>query len=241
MSRRTGAHALVRTCGSRVPTAAIADGRGASARPPTGAFTALTGNPWHRVDVDALRYVPLNLLLAIVVTAVVVALGASLPGLRARDRRRAARAASRALFAGSVIAILTVTLASSTLSSGTNLVPLRGIAGQLANLNGQVGTLNILGNAVMFLPAGLLAPMALGWGIGRVTAAACALSVAIEIVQLALGRSADVDDVILNTVGAALGAAVAVAIAIFYRRAADRRPAPSEDRQGSDCTPPALR
>ena len=120
-------------------------------------------------------------------------------------------------------------------------MPLRGIAGQLANLNGQVGTLNILGNAVMFLPAGLLAPMALGCGIGRVTAAACALSVAIEIVQLALGRSADVDDVILNTVGAALGAAVAVAIEIFYRRAADRRPAPSEDRQGSDCTPPALR
>ena len=137
------------------------------------------------MDVDALRYVPLNLLLAIVVTAVVVALGASVPGLRARDRRRAARAASRALLAGSVIAILAVTLASSTLSSGTNLVPLRGIAGQVANLNGQVGALNILGNAVMFLPAGLLAPMAFGWGIRRVTAAACALSVAIEIVQLA--------------------------------------------------------
>src|SRR5674476_896294 len=89
--------------------------------------------------------------------------------------------------------------------------------------------------------AAVTRPMAFGWAIGRVTAAACALSVAIEVVQLALGRSADVDDVILNTVGAALGAAIAVAIAIFYRRAADRRPAPSEDRQGSDCTPPALR
>jgi len=68
------------------------------------------------------------------------------------------------------------------------------------------GAINIAGNAAMFAPAGLLAAFALGWGVRRVSAVALVLSVTIELLQLASGRSADVDDLILNTAGAAVGA-----------------------------------
>ena len=83
--------------------------------------------------------------------------------------------------------------------------------------------MNILGNAFMFVPAGLLAPLALGWGVRRTTLAGLALSVAIEITQLMLGRSADIDDVILNSAGAAAGAAVAVAAAVLVRQRSHER------------------
>jgi len=73
---------------------------------------------------------------------------------------------------------------------------------------------SVAGNVVAFVPLGLLAPTAMPgmrtWR--RVLALGCGVSLAIEVTQLAIGlaagypyRMADVDDVILNTAGAALG------------------------------------
>ena len=167
---------------------------------------------------DFLRYVPVPLLAAIVAASFVVAIIAAAVALRAHDRAAATKKAAGALLVGALVAILTVTLALGGSRTGVNLVPFRGIAEQLGNVNPAVGAMNILGNAFMFVPAGLLAPLALGWGVRRTTLAGLALSVAIEVTQLGLGRSADVDDVILNSAGAAAGAALAVAATIRGRR-----------------------
>lgn len=46
----------------------------------------------------------------------------------------------------------------------------------------------------------------------RVVAAGCALSVGLQSTQYWIGRAADIDGVLLNTLGAALGAIVAVRV-----------------------------
>jgi glycopeptide antibiotics resistance protein len=72
----------------------------------------------------------------------------------------------------------------------------------------------MLGNVAAFVPFGILLPLAIrrARSLARVVTAAVLLSAAIEISQLAISavlgyayRSSDVDDVILNTIGAALG------------------------------------
>ena len=165
---------------------------------------------------DFLNYVPVPLLAAVVAASFVVAVIAAAVALRAHDprahdRAAATKAAAGALLVGALVAIVTVTLALGGSRTGVNLVPFRGIAEQLGNVNSAVGAMNIVGNVLMFAPAGFLAALALGWGVRRTTLAGLALSVAIEVTQLTLGRSADVDDVILNTAGAAAGAALAMA------------------------------
>ena len=154
-----------------------------------------------------LRYLPLTQLTIVLVAAILAALLAAAPAMVAHDRVRAVGSAARVLLLGSVAAIFALTLLPTNQKGfGVNLVPLRGIAGQLRNINGPLGAINIAGNAAMFAPAGLLAAFALGWGVRRVSALALALSVTIELLQLASGRNADVDDVLLNTAGAAAGA-----------------------------------
>ncbi len=159
-----------------------------------------------------MRYIPIELLATLVAVTLVVAVAAATPGLRARDRGRAVRGASRVLLAGALVAVLAVTLARGGQRVHLNLVPLRGIAAQFSNLNARIGALNLVGNMLMFAPLGFLAPFALGWGARRTLATAIALSLAIEVTQLAIGRGADVDDVILNCLGAAAGTALAAGV-----------------------------
>ncbi len=72
----------------------------------------------------------------------------------------------------------------------------------------------MLGNVAAFLPLGMLLPLALRtrWQLGLVAIVALGLSAAIELGQLTVSvglglayRSTDVDDVILNVLGALLG------------------------------------
>jgi hypothetical protein len=167
-------------------------------------------------------YAPVGLIVSLVVIASVVAAAFAVPGMRANDTGRAVRGASRALLAGSLLAILILTLSGSGGAGGVNLVPFRGIIGQLGNVNSRLGGLNLAGNVLMYVPMGLLAPSALRWGVGRVTAAAFTLSATIECTQRALGRSSDVDDVILNTLGALVGAVIAYSLIVLTRRRAQR-------------------
>ncbi len=64
----------------------------------------------------------------------------------------------------------------------------------------------LLGNLAMFMPLGLF-PQLLWrrWRWWKSLLAGLCASAAVETVQLFIGRSADVDDVILNTAGAGLG------------------------------------
>lgn len=70
--------------------------------------------------------------------------------------------------------------------------------------------INFLGNVVMFMPFGFFLPLL--WRTPGKTAIAVGFgaSLFVEITQLLLPRSTDIDDLILNTAGAALGY-------LFYR------------------------
>jgi glycopeptide antibiotics resistance protein len=94
-----------------------------------------------------------------------------------------------------------------------NLIPFHTLRIYLANLGSWFWMRNALGNLALLLPIGLLGPIALPalsrWW--RVFLVALAISTAIEVTQLWIpDRSADLDDVIVNVVGALLGYLVLV-------------------------------
>lgn len=87
-----------------------------------------------------------------------------------------------------------------------NLVPFANISRQFL-VGGGSAVINILGNILMFLPLGLFLPLL--WkrfdSFKAVVLCAAIFSLAIEITQSFSFRSADIDDVILNTSGAIAG------------------------------------
>jgi len=92
-----------------------------------------------------------------------------------------------------------------------NFIPLRTISIYLANLDSPFWVRQMVGNLLLLLPVGLLGPVVLPWMDRwlRVLVASLALSCAIELAQLWIpDRSAEVDDVLLNVVGAMLGYAL---------------------------------
>jgi len=104
-----------------------------------------------------------------------------------------------------------------------NLIPFREITRSLTNHEAGYGVLNFWGNIVAFVPVGVLALLAirrgrrLAWLIAL--ASGTVLSAALEVAQYTVGRSADIDDVILNTVGVGLGVTLALAAVRGIRRA----------------------
>jgi len=93
------------------------------------------------------------------------------------------------------------------------------ILGELNNVNRELGLLNVVGNVVMFVPIGWLAALLVrrrGFVFGALSAAG--FSAAIEIWQALSGAFGDIDDVVLNSVGGLVGAALAVAIRTASRR-----------------------
>lgn len=89
--------------------------------------------------------------------------------------------------------------------SPDNAIPFDTILRYLANplTPGTVG--QVVGNLLLLAAIGFPAPLAFPWldRWWRVLLAALALSVAIELIQLPLpGRAGDVDDVLLNVIGA---------------------------------------
>jgi glycopeptide antibiotics resistance protein len=108
-----------------------------------------------------------------------------------------------------------------------NLVPLRTLAIYMSNTDSPFWMGQLAGNLLLLLPLGLLGPIALpamnGWL--RVFIVALVVSLAIEAAQLWIpNRMADVDDVLLNVVGALLGYAIFLVLGF----GAGRRPALAE-------------
>ncbi len=67
---------------------------------------------------------------------------------------------------------------------------------------------NVVGNVAMFLPSGLILPVVYKKrnSFGKVLVAGALLSLCIEILQLPFAsRASDIDDLILNTLGVAVG------------------------------------
>lgn len=158
------------------------------------------------LNVDILRYINAPLLALIAGLGALVLIGTVLPSLRRRDVPAAARVGGRVLLGGAVLGVLALTLAfGSAASMGGNFVPGAGVAAELDNVNRGLAMANLAGNVALFVPLGVLAGPVLHWRPARVIASAALLSVAIEAAQLLSGRAADIDDVLLNTTGAAIG------------------------------------
>ena len=88
-----------------------------------------------------------------------------------------------------------------------NLIPLYTIRGIFARGATGYAIVNLLGNVLIFAPIGLLPPLLWRWmdRLWPCCAAGLGLSLLIEIAQLFSFRSPDVDDLLLNTLGAAVG------------------------------------
>lgn len=72
---------------------------------------------------------------------------------------------------------------------------------------------NLLGNILLFIPVGLFLPIVWDNKMWRIVGAGTALSLLIEITQLITHRGMlDLDDVILNTIGTAVGYCLFVVI-----------------------------
>ncbi len=106
---------------------------------------------------------------------------------------------------------------------GINLLPLETVRRFWRYGSRQQLLVNLAGNVAVFVPLGLL-PTALWQRLRRLwkaTLLCCASSCLIEFFQLFIGRSVDVDDVILNTLGGVLGYLLfALLWALFSRRKA---------------------
>lgn len=131
------------------------------------------------------------------------------------------RAVAEGLFAAYVLAMLVVVflpLRALTPDDGpylwanVNLVPTHTMIQYIQTIPGRA-VQQLVGNIVLFIPLGFLLPV-LGARFRRpaaTAAAALAVSVGIELIQLAMlisrasQRSVDVDDIILNVTGAVLG------------------------------------
>ena len=98
---------------------------------------------------------------------------------------------------------------------GLNLVPFKTIlsefTGNIPELGEEdrltVGLTNLIGSICLYLPIGFLLPLSTACckRFGSVLIHAAALSCIIEILQVFIGRSADIDDVFLQLLGTAIG------------------------------------
>lgn len=183
--------------------------------------------------VSAFRYVPIETLAVSVLLGVVGAVVAVVLVLRRGEPAAAMLRAARVLLAGSAIAVLVATMMSGAGGTGANLVPGAGIRAALNNPNRGLGLLNLLGNMVMFLPVGFLLPLAVRLRFRTAVASCAVLSAMIELVQLLMSRSLDVDDVLLNTLGGAVGAGLGVAVAAGLRRRARHYPGANPQKASS--------
>ena len=101
--------------------------------------------------------------------------------------------------------------------SGTNLVPFREI------LRYPIGSTNfyrqVIGNIVLFMPFGFFASHYTKIKkTGSITIITLLVSLTIELVQLKIGRSFDIDDIILNVLGGILGFFIYVGLDAIAKR-----------------------
>lgn len=103
---------------------------------------------------------------------------------------------------------------------GINLVPFRSIQSYFIHYSLDGFLVNFVGNIVMFMPWGF--GLTLLWKknqkLWRVVLYSLGLTVLIETVQLFIGRSVDVDDLILNFAGGCLGAGICAVLRKRFKK-----------------------
>lgn len=114
-------------------------------------------------------------------------------------------------------------------NSGINeikLIPFEVIIRQITEVNDdiegrQAFIFNIIGNIAIFVPVGFLASAVFRKGLGKTILVCFFISLFIEVFQIPLDRVTDVDDLILNTTGAAIGCLIYNAIQKTGQRSSD--------------------
>lgn len=99
-----------------------------------------------------------------------------------------------------------------------NLIPLRTIRLYLASTPSQTVAVQLLGNVLLFVPLGFFLAYGGKQKFLKVFAIGAAIGVLVEALQFFVGGSVDVDDVILNSLGGVVGAAVAIGLSRLVRR-----------------------
>lgn len=100
-------------------------------------------------------------------------------------------------------------------NSSINLIPFKTIFEQIVGRNevvshidiADVSILNLLSNIFLFSPIGFFVPLINERYIGlkKIILIGVSTSCVVEVIQLFIGRSCDIDDVILNTCGVVIG------------------------------------
>lgn len=129
-------------------------------------------------------------------------------------RRNQGRRSLRALGAGILVAALVLVVATTLLpvdagaQASVNMTPGETIRNYLSFGDDLLSARNLGLNIALFVPIGFGLSLWRRWGVLRCTACGLVLSIGVEAGQyvLPLGRAVDVDDVVLNTIGAAVGA-----------------------------------
>lgn len=99
--------------------------------------------------------------------------------------------------------------------SSVNLIPFRTIWNELVGNNSHIAhsdirsvtILNLSANLLLFSPIGIFLPILSEYfrKVRNIIMAGIMISTTVEIFQYFIGRSSDIDDIILNTVGACIG------------------------------------
>ncbi len=137
---------------------------------------------------------------------------------RMETRRAVVLSFAEALLAASLAAIYAFTILQTRIlfpgerpdEMVANLIPVIPIVQGLVSAEADITAFNALGNIVLFVPLGAALVWRFGLSPTLVVAIASVGSVAIESFQAvaAMGRSVDINDVLLNASGAAIGALV---------------------------------
>ena len=101
-----------------------------------------------------------------------------------------------------VYALLLFQLLTSTemnTTSGLNLVPFTEIFRY--KIGSKLFMFNVVGNILIFVPFGYVKATK----VSHILFISCITSLTVELVQLQIGRSLDIDDVLLNVVGSVVG------------------------------------
>jgi glycopeptide antibiotics resistance protein len=156
-------------------------------------------------------------LVPLLVVMFVLAVGVLVRRRRGTVGRRVVAVAGGTIVGLSLTAIALATLqplGASEWPAGVNLTPLETVHLYLApGVSTLLAVQNLVLNVVLFVPLGIGMVLLRGRGVAVATVTGIVVSLVVEALQfvLPLGRSVDVDDVLLNSAGALLGAVAAVA------------------------------
>lgn len=112
------------------------------------------------------------------------------------------------------------------INASINLIPFKSITEYLYTTNsavddwGAISSLNLLANLMLFLPLGIFAPLL--WTKFRLFKRILLLSIGfvttIEFIQYFIGRSSDIDDIILNSLSILIGFSIFRLLELGYHR-----------------------